>query len=102
MLTGNVQNLSHVTRLPCHMNRNDYLGSGGDRGFNLGRIDVESIALAIDENRFRFEIENHLSRSGERHRWQDNLVTFLEAHRIYCEMQGSGSGSDRNGMFSAD
>ena len=84
------------------MNWNDRFGSAGDCGFDPSRIDVESIALAIDEHRFRFEIENDFRSSGERHSWHDNLVAFLEAHRIQCEMQGGGSGIDRNGMFSAD
>src|SRR5262245_25371226 len=83
------------------MNRDNRLRFGSNCGFNPIRIQIESIALAVDEYRLGFKIENHLRGGGESHGWNNYFIAFANSYGIQCDVQSRGSGVHRNGVLAA-
>ena len=81
------------------MNRNNRLGFGSNCGFDLSRIQIESIALAVDEYRLGFEVENDFCRRGESHGRNNDFIALSNSYGIQCEVQSRGSGVHRNRML---
>src|SRR5438093_11823869 len=84
------------------MDRDDCLSLGGNRRFDLLRIQIESIFLAVYKHRLGLEIEYYLCYRGEDHDKNYDLVVLANPYRIQYQVKSSGSRIDRNSMLGAN
>src|SRR5205809_8031532 len=99
---GDLKNRLHIAWLTAKMDRDDCLSLGGNRRFDLLRIQVESIFLAVYKHRLGLEIEYYLCCRGEGHGWNYDLIVLANPYRIQCQVKSRGSRIDRNGMLGAN
>ena len=71
---ANIQESIHVANISVGMNGNDGFGFFGDRFFDLGGIQIESIRLYIDEDRLRAGKRDTQCRGDERKGGQYDLI----------------------------
>src|SRR5437867_3356446 len=73
------------------MNRNNRLGFGSNGGFDLSRIQVQSIALAVYKYRIGLEVEHDFRCRSESHCRQDHLVTLFDPYCVQSQVESSCS-----------
>src|SRR5438094_10527001 len=95
---GDLKNRLHIAGLTAKMDWDDCLSLGGNHRFDLIRIQVESIALAVYKHRLGLEIENYLCCRGEGHGRNYDLIVRANSYRIQCQVKSRGSRIARNGM----
>src|SRR4029450_8226312 len=85
-----------------HMNRDDSkhagvfryllwqftLAKSSELSCSIIQVKVQCFRIAIDENGYRTLITNNLCSRSERHGWDQNPFTRLQAERFYGEVQG--------------
>ena len=84
------------------MDWDDCLSLGGNRRFDLIRIQIESIALAVYKHRLGLEIKYYLCYRDEGHGRNYDLIVLPDADGVQCEVKSRGSRIDRNGMLRAN
>src|SRR5438094_5364216 len=99
---GDLKNRLHIAGLTAKMDWDDCLSLGGNRCFDLIRIQVESIALAVYKHRLGLEIKYYFCCRGEGHGRNYDLIVLPDADGVQCEMKSGSARIHRDSMFRAN
>jgi hypothetical protein len=94
--------LVHRSGLPAVVDWNHSPRSWRDCRLESTGIDVQRLALTIDEYRSRSQMDGDFSRGCEGHCWDDDLIAMSNAERCERKMKSSRPRIERNGMIGPD
>ena len=93
VLRGDCLDGIHVRRQPKQVDWDDRLGTGRDRRFQSGRIEIVGNRIDIDEHGPRIQTRDRTSRSHKRERRSNNFVAGTDTERHQRQQQGIGTRS---------
>ena len=94
VLRGDLPERLELDRVSEDVDRQKRSRAGRNRALDRGGVEVERLAVDVDEHRPRAFVERTVRRGYERERRRDHLVAFGDLGHAHCEMEPSRSVRD--------